>query len=193
VPESGGLLTRPDPDAARAAFAAGDTARRLAVETPDNLASLMGFFDRPPQEVTARLLSAISADGPGVTAAEVAALRLPVLVCGTAEDAVHPLALGRLIEAADLIEASGRCIVLVADGGIRDTTVPLLPAAGAETVVPGRSASVRRTRANGCAGCTGCRGQRRRRVIDAGWIFVRMRSGMPLCNTERRHSETGRT
>jgi hypothetical protein len=139
------------------------------------------------------LLSAISADGPGVTAAEVAALRLPVLVCGTAEDAVHPLALGRLIEAADLIEASGRCIVLVADGGIHDTTVPLLPAAGAETVVPGRSASVRRTWANGCAGCTRCRGQRRRGVIDAGWIFVRMRSGMPLCNTERWHSETGRT
>jgi pimeloyl-ACP methyl ester carboxylesterase len=93
--EVGGLLSRHDPDAARAAFAAGETARRLAVEAPDNLASLMGFFDRQPQEVTARLLSTISADGPGVTAAEVAALRLPVLVCGTSEDAVHPLALAQ--------------------------------------------------------------------------------------------------
>ena len=65
------------------------------MDAPDNLASLTGFFDRRPQKVTARLLSAISADGPGVTAAEVAALRLPVLVCGTPEDAVHPLALAR--------------------------------------------------------------------------------------------------
>ena len=93
--EAGALLARLDPDAARAAFAAGDAARRLAVEAPDNLASLMGFFDRQPQAVTARLLSTISADGPGVTAAEVAALRLPVLVCGTPEDAVHPLALAQ--------------------------------------------------------------------------------------------------
>jgi pimeloyl-ACP methyl ester carboxylesterase len=93
--EVGDLLARLGPDAGRAAFAAGDTARRLAVEAPDNLASLMGFFDRRPQEITARLLSTVSTDGPGVTAAEVAALRLPVLVCGTAEDAVHPLALAR--------------------------------------------------------------------------------------------------
>jgi pimeloyl-ACP methyl ester carboxylesterase len=111
--EVGGLLTRLDPDAARAAFAAGDTARRLAVEAPDNLASLMGFFDRRPQEVTARLLSAIAADGPGVTAAEVAALRLPVLVCGTAEDAVHPLALARRL--AGMIPTSS-CVVLPPKG-----------------------------------------------------------------------------
>jgi pimeloyl-ACP methyl ester carboxylesterase len=93
--EAGALLARLEPKAARVAFAAGDTARRLAVDAPDNLASLTGFFDRRPQKVTARLLSAISADGPGVTVAEVAALRLPVLVCGTPEDAVHPLALAR--------------------------------------------------------------------------------------------------
>jgi pimeloyl-ACP methyl ester carboxylesterase len=97
--EVGNLLTRLDPDAARAAFAAGDTARHLAAEAPDNLASLMGFFDRRPHLVTARLLSAISADGPGVTTAEVAALRLPVLVCGTPEDAVHPLALAETLSA----------------------------------------------------------------------------------------------
>ena len=36
-----------------------------------------------------------------------------------------------------LIAATGRRIVLAADGGIRDTTVPLLRAAGAETVVIG--------------------------------------------------------
>jgi pimeloyl-ACP methyl ester carboxylesterase len=97
--EVGALLARLDPDAARADFAAGATARKLAVRAPDNLASLMGFFDRRPHQVTARLLCAISTDGPGVTAAEVTALRLPVLVCGTPEDAVHPLALARRLAA----------------------------------------------------------------------------------------------
>lgn len=43
----------------------------------------------------------------------------------------------RLQTAAGLIAESGRRIVLAADGGIRDTTVPLLRAAGAETVVLG--------------------------------------------------------
>lgn len=43
----------------------------------------------------------------------------------------------RLREAASLIAASGRRIVLAADGGIRENTVPLLRAAGAETVVMG--------------------------------------------------------
>jgi pimeloyl-ACP methyl ester carboxylesterase len=77
----------------RDSFAASPTARRLATDAPDNLASLMSFFDRAPPGVTADLLTAISADGPGVTRAQVAALHLPTLVCGTAEDAIHPLSL----------------------------------------------------------------------------------------------------
>lgn len=43
----------------------------------------------------------------------------------------------RLREAGRMIAGSGRRIVLAADGGIRDNTVPLLRAAGAETVVMG--------------------------------------------------------
>jgi ribulose-phosphate 3-epimerase len=43
----------------------------------------------------------------------------------------------RLGQAARLIAGQDRRIVLAADGGIRDTTVPLLRAAGAETVVMG--------------------------------------------------------
>lgn len=44
----------------------------------------------------------------------------------------------RLVEAGELIRATGRSdIVLAADGGIRETTVPLLKAAGAQTVVMG--------------------------------------------------------
>jgi sugar/nucleoside kinase (ribokinase family)/pimeloyl-ACP methyl ester carboxylesterase len=117
---------RLDPEAARAVFAAGDTARRLAVEAPDNLASLMGFFDRPPREITARLRSAISADGPGVTAAEVAGLRLPVLVCGTPGDAVHPLALARGL--ADRIPQSS-FVVLPPKGRDRPAHIAALHAA----------------------------------------------------------------
>ena len=48
-----------------------------------------------------------------------------------------PEAPARLREAAGLIAESGRRIVLAADGGIRDNTVPLLRQAGAETVVLG--------------------------------------------------------
>ncbi len=76
-------------------FQSGGTAQRLAAEAPDNLASLMGFFDRQPLEVTSALLTLISADGPGVTQGQVAALRVPTIVCGCAEDAIHPLSLAR--------------------------------------------------------------------------------------------------
>jgi pimeloyl-ACP methyl ester carboxylesterase len=75
----------------RAAFDATPTAQHLAHVAPDNLASLRGFFDRKPLAHTAALLQSISADGPGVTAAEVGALSLPVLVCGTGRDYIHPL------------------------------------------------------------------------------------------------------
>ncbi len=43
----------------------------------------------------------------------------------------------RLTDAAAMIAAAGRPVVLAADGGIRETTVPLLRAAGAQTVVLG--------------------------------------------------------
>lgn len=56
---------------------------------------------------------------------------------GVKGQSLSPTAAARLQEAGDLIAASGRRIVLAADGGIRDTTVPLLRQAGAETVVMG--------------------------------------------------------
>jgi pimeloyl-ACP methyl ester carboxylesterase len=106
--EVGALLSRFPADEARRVFAASATARRLERDAPDNLASLMGFFDRAPQADTARLLTTISADGPGVTATDLSALRLPVLVCSTTEDAIHPAAhaeaLARLIPDARLVE-----------------------------------------------------------------------------------------
>ena len=56
---------------------------------------------------------------------------------GVKGQGLDPSATKRLQEAGRLIAATGRRIVLAADGGIRDTTVPLLRAAGAETVVMG--------------------------------------------------------
>ncbi|WRH62922.1 MAG: ribulose-phosphate 3-epimerase [Fuscovulum sp.] len=56
---------------------------------------------------------------------------------GVKGQGLDPSATTRLQTATGLIAESGRRIVLAADGGIRDTTVALLRAAGAETVVLG--------------------------------------------------------
>lgn len=56
---------------------------------------------------------------------------------GVKGQGLDPTATARLQEAKAQIAASGRSVVLAADGGIRDTTVPLLRQAGAETVVMG--------------------------------------------------------
>jgi pimeloyl-ACP methyl ester carboxylesterase len=87
----GQLIRNHQPDAAREAFESSGTAAQLAAEAPDNLASLWGFFDRKPLATTAELLSKISADGPGVTEAEVARLSVPTLVIGHGRDLIHPI------------------------------------------------------------------------------------------------------
>ena len=56
---------------------------------------------------------------------------------GVKGQSLNATATARLQEAAALIAATGKRVVLAADGGIRDTTVPVLRAAGAETVVMG--------------------------------------------------------
>ncbi|GLS88168.1 D-allulose-6-phosphate 3-epimerase [Cypionkella aquatica] len=56
---------------------------------------------------------------------------------GVKGQGLDPTAGARLGEAGALIAASGKRVILAADGGIRDTTVPLLREAGAETVVMG--------------------------------------------------------
>lgn len=79
----------------RTGFEASPTARRLAREAPDNLASLLKFFDRPNPSVFARLLEAIAADGPGVDEAEARAIGVPTLAIGNAMDAVHAIGYAR--------------------------------------------------------------------------------------------------
>lgn len=56
---------------------------------------------------------------------------------GVKGQGLDPAAGDRLRHAVALIEGAGRRIVLAADGGIRENTVPVLRAAGAETVVLG--------------------------------------------------------
>lgn len=84
---------------ARQIFAASETARRLGSAAPDNLASLLGYFDRPNAIPFADILADIAADGPGVSAADAHALSVPALVIGNEQDAIHPLAAARLLAA----------------------------------------------------------------------------------------------
>ena len=110
--EVGRLLATLPADAARAAFQASRTRAHLAEHAPDNLTSLMGFFDRVPQDVTAALLQKISADGPGVSEAELRAVAVPTLVIGHGRDLVHPLshaeALAALIPGSRLVTITSK-------------------------------------------------------------------------------------
>jgi pimeloyl-ACP methyl ester carboxylesterase len=112
--EVGELLSHATPERALEVFEQGSTARQLAVEGPDNLASLRGFFEREPQLVTAELLRRISADGPGVTADEVRALTVPALVIGHLRDAIHPIAharsLAALLKRSEFVEITPKSI-----------------------------------------------------------------------------------
>jgi pimeloyl-ACP methyl ester carboxylesterase len=104
--EVGELLDRLPPNEARAAFVSGRTRALLAREAPDNLASLLGFFDREPVAVTSALLTRISADGPGITESDLANLSVPTLILATEQDFIHPMdhakRLARLIPGAVL-------------------------------------------------------------------------------------------
>ena len=106
--EVGDLLAQFPPDEARARFDRSDTSALLEREAPDNLASLRGFFERLPLNVTAALLTRIAGDGPGVTEDQVAALKVPALVIGHGRDLLHPFdhaeRLARLIPGARLVE-----------------------------------------------------------------------------------------
>lgn len=87
------------PEEARARFARSTTAKALAVDGPDNLATLIGFFAREPADVTAALLRAISAGGPGITGGDLGSLRIPTLVIGLGKDVIHPLVLAEELAA----------------------------------------------------------------------------------------------
>ena len=82
---------------ARMIFEASETAERLRAEAPDNLASLLGYFDRPDINAFADGLADIAADETGVSEADAAGLRVPTLVIGNARDAAHPLVTAEIL------------------------------------------------------------------------------------------------
>ena len=110
----GDLLQRYPPAEARQRFDASDTAAELALLAPDNLASLVGFFDRREPQTFGKLLSAIAADGPGVTEAEIAAIDMPVLVIGHGQDFAHPEAMAQrlagLIPQAEYVRITPKAV-----------------------------------------------------------------------------------
>lgn len=97
--EVGLMLKQPAAQEQADVFLASATGRMLAAESPDNLASLSGFFRREPRAVTAELLTRISRDGPGVNEAQLSALSVPTLVIGHGDDVVHPMAHARQLAA----------------------------------------------------------------------------------------------
>jgi pimeloyl-ACP methyl ester carboxylesterase len=96
VREVGGLLRSHSPGEAQSLFAASATAKRLRREASDNLASLLGYFDRPDAHAFAEVLGDIAADGTGVTPADAAGLAIPALVIGNRQDALHPIAMAEM-------------------------------------------------------------------------------------------------
>jgi pimeloyl-ACP methyl ester carboxylesterase len=106
--EVGQLLSAYGSDEARRLFLAGETARLLAEDAPDNLASLTAFFSRTPRAVTVALLQAIASDGPGVCEVEARRIAAPTLIIGTKQDVIHPFAhaeaLASLIPHSRLVE-----------------------------------------------------------------------------------------
>ena len=112
--EVGRLLANLSPEEARKAFEVSETAKLLAEIAPDNLASLRGFFSREPQAITAALLQAIAADGPGVTEEDLRNLETPTLVIGHEIDFIHPFSyaatLSQLIPGSRLVAVTPKAV-----------------------------------------------------------------------------------
>jgi pimeloyl-ACP methyl ester carboxylesterase len=70
--------------------------RLVMRESPDNAASLRGFFTRELASTVA-LLSRIPAQGPGVTREQMSRLALPTLVIANEGDYVHPISTGTAV------------------------------------------------------------------------------------------------
>ncbi|MFN0114324.1 MAG: alpha/beta fold hydrolase [Paracoccaceae bacterium] len=89
-----------------ARFHETDIFRAIEAASPDNAASLRGFFTRPRPETTTALLARLPRDGPGVAIPLIERIARPTLVIGNGEDVAHPLAyaetLARLIPGARL-------------------------------------------------------------------------------------------
>ncbi|OLP46976.1 alpha/beta fold hydrolase [Rhizobium oryziradicis] len=76
---------------AKQRFSSSSIALALQQNAPDNLASLLGYFERDDATAFAEVLTDIASDGPGVSKAEAETLSIPTLIVGNQMDAIHPL------------------------------------------------------------------------------------------------------
>jgi pimeloyl-ACP methyl ester carboxylesterase len=72
-------------------FEVSECLATVAAVSPDNAASLKGFFSQPNLANTIALLSTIPSDSPGIGAETIAGIQVPTLIIGTDQDFVHPL------------------------------------------------------------------------------------------------------
>ena len=95
-------------------FSSSATLEGVRAVSPANARSLLEQFDRPRARArpaaTADMLERIALDGPGVSAEDAAALRVPTLVVGCPGDLLHPLGFARelagAIPGAELVETA---------------------------------------------------------------------------------------
>ncbi|MES2433740.1 MAG: alpha/beta hydrolase [Pseudomonadota bacterium] len=100
IAEIAALLQRLPAVQAAVAFRIGDTGQRLAAESPDNFASLLGYAARPDAQAFAQVLLDIATQPPGVSLQQVQALSLPCLIIGNEMDAVHPMSSAEVLAEA---------------------------------------------------------------------------------------------
>jgi pimeloyl-ACP methyl ester carboxylesterase len=94
-------------------------------ESPDNAASMRGFFHRDPASTVA-LLSRIPAQGPGVTREQMSRLALPTLVIASEGDYVHSIATATAV--AKLIPGA-KLLIIPSKNSNRDAYVEAFKAA----------------------------------------------------------------
>lgn len=118
-------------------FRASSEFLEVMAASPDNAASLIGFFRRPRPDTTIALLSRIPLDWPGVSRAQIATIRQPALIIGNDQDYVHPLAYARelasLIPGSRLAEITSKTIDRAAYAAeFRDALAGFLPDRGGD-------------------------------------------------------------
>lgn len=85
---------------ARKRFETSAVAAGLKEHAPDNLASLLGYFDRPNAAEFGAVLAGIAGDGPGVSEAAASGITVPTLVIGNRQDSIHPLSAAMSLSSA---------------------------------------------------------------------------------------------
>ncbi|BFG76083.1 alpha/beta hydrolase [Paraburkholderia terrae] len=83
--------------------------REVEAVSPDNAASMRGFFRRPNPQSTIALLSRIPAQGPGLQRGDFSKLSLPTLVIANRQDYVHPVETAEAL--AELISDSTLTVI----------------------------------------------------------------------------------